>query len=131
MTDGEGRHRAKATRAVLDYKKKRDEGSHQSSIVQQLELACDQQRAGAVGLSPVVLGEAGVPAFICARQVEDLQAPVLPDGQPEEEAETLLERALQYEIFSTLRRSKVRRMLLHRCVGDEKRSKYSECPPVT
>lgn len=48
-----------------------------------MQLACDQQRARAVGLPQVVLSETGVPALVSLRHIEDLQAPVQPDEHSE------------------------------------------------
>lgn len=81
-------------------------------------LTFDQQGSRAVGLPPVVLGKAGVSAFICSGHIEDLQASVLPDQNPEEKQESIPSSAVRYEIFSAVRRSKVQRVLLH--MHDEK-----------
>lgn len=52
-----------------------------------MELAHNQQVAGAIGLAPVILCKAGVSAFVCSCHIEDLQASILPDEHPVEKPE--------------------------------------------
>lgn len=90
-----------------------------------MELACYHQRACAVGLAPVILCEAGVPAFIHSRYIENLQASIFPNEDPEEDPELIFHklRSIKYSTRSEGQKSSV---LFHGHMHDEKWWKFSE-----